>query len=197
MPKRQGVIEVICGSMFSGKTEELLRRLRRARIARQPTQLFKPHLDERYGRQKVATHFGLARTDVTVVDDALALLSRVAAQTQVISIDEGQFFGAKLVDVCAYYKHHGKRLIVSGLDQDYRGAPFDPMPQLMALADRVDKLRAICQRCGAAASRTQRLINGAPAHLHDPLILVGGLESYEARCNSCHKVGGLQVRKPS
>ncbi|MDQ3249815.1 MAG: thymidine kinase [Chloroflexota bacterium] len=185
-----GWVELICGSMFSGKTEELLRRLRRAEIARKKIQVFKPQVDYRYGVERVASHDGVAREDVTVVASAEEILGYVHSDTEVVAIDEVQFFDWTVADVCTHLADAGKRVLIAGLDQDFRGEPFGPMPLLMALAERVDKLHAICVRCGASASRTQRLINGRPARHDDPVILVGGSESYEARCRHCHEVPG-------
>ncbi|MEZ4726802.1 MAG: thymidine kinase [Caldilineaceae bacterium] len=185
-----GWIELVCGSMFSGKTEELLRRIRRAEIARKRVQIFKPQLDARYGLQRVASHNGVAREDVVVVPDAAAILAQVQEDTEVVAIDEVQFFDWSIADVCTKLADEGYRVIAAGLDQDFRGEPFGPMPLLMALAERVDKLQAICVSCGSAASRTQRLIDGRPARYDDPVILVGGSESYEARCRQCHDVPG-------
>ncbi|RME56427.1 MAG: thymidine kinase [Caldilineae bacterium] len=185
-----GWIELICGSMFSGKTEELLRRVRRAEIARRKVQVFKPRLDNRYGQQRVASHDGLAREEVHVVETAGDILRTVDPDTQVVAIDEVQFFDWAIADVCTLLADAGKRVIAAGLDQDFRGEPFGPMPLLMALAEEVDKLHAICVICGREASRTQRLIDGRPARYDDPVILVGGSESYEARCRACHEVPG-------
>jgi len=185
-----GSIELVCGSMFSGKTEELLRRIRRAEIARRRVQIFKPHIDARYGLQRVASHNGVAREDVVVVATAAAILEQLQAETDVVAIDEIQFFDWSVADICTKLADAGRRVIAAGLDQDFRGEPFGPMPLLMALAERVDKLQAICVCCGAPASRTQRLIDGRPARYDDPIILVGGSESYEARCRQCHEVPG-------
>jgi thymidine kinase len=185
-----GSIELICGSMFSGKTEELLRRIRRAEIARKRVQIFKPEIDERYGLQRVASHNGVARDDVIVVPNAQAILAHLQAETAVVAIDEVQFFDWSIADICTKLADAGYRVIAAGLDQDFRGEPFGPMPLLMALAERVDKLQAICVTCGSPASRTQRLIDGRPARHDDPIILVGGSESYEARCRQCHEVPG-------
>jgi thymidine kinase len=176
--------------MFSGKTEELLRRIRRAEIAKKKIQIFKPRLDNRYGLERVASHNGVARNDAVVVEDAQSILTLVHPDTEVISVDEVQFFDWAIADVCGALADQGKRVIMAGLDQDFRGEPFGPMPLLMALAERVDKLQAICVVCGTSASRTQRLIDGRPARYDDPIILVGGSESYEARCRHCHEVPG-------
>jgi thymidine kinase len=185
-----GWIELICGSMFSGKTEELLRRIRRAEIARRKIQVFKPRVDSRYGLERVASHDGVARDDAHVVATAHEIVPLIEDDTEVVAIDEVQFFDWAIADVCTVLADRGKRLILAGLDQDFRGEPFGPMPLLMALAERVDKFQAICVVCGAAASRTQRLIDGRPARYDDPIILVGGSESYEARCRDCHAVPG-------
>jgi thymidine kinase len=185
-----GWIEIVCGSMFSGKTEELLRRVRRAEIARKKVQLFKPAIDNRYGQVRVASHNGVAREDAVVVACADELLSLVRPDTDVVAIDEVQFFDMDIAAVCDTLADRGMCVIVAGLDQDFRGEPFGPMTQLLARAERVDKLNAICVTCSASASRTQRLIDGKPARYDDPVILVGGSESYEARCRSCHEVPG-------
>jgi thymidine kinase len=185
-----GWIELVCGSMFSGKTEELLRRVRRAEIARKQVRLFKPSIDQRYGVERVASHNGIAREDAIVVHAATDIFDYVTPEVEVIAIDEVQFFDWSIADVCSLLANERKRVIVAGLDQDFRGEPFGPMPLLMALAERVDKFHAICVVCGASASRTQRLIDGRPARYDDPIILVGGSESYEARCRHCHEVPG-------
>ncbi len=182
-----GWIEVICGSMFSGKTEELIRRVRRAQIARQRVQVFKHSLDARYAQREVASHNGL-QLEAIPVENAAQLRALIAPETTVVAIDEGQFFDEGLVDLCEELADRGLRVIVAGLDLDFRGEPFGPMPQLMARAERVDKLQAICVVCGGPASRTQRLINGQPAAYDDPVILVGADEVYQARCRGCHQV---------
>jgi thymidine kinase len=188
-PHTGGWIEVICGSMFSGKTEELIRRVKRATIARQKVQVFKPALDTRYNAEKVSSHNGM-HFDARVVRQAADILALVEDDTDVVAVDEVQFFDWSIADVCAELADRGKRVIVAGLDMDFRGEPFGPMPLLMAQAEVVDKLQAICVRCGGSASRTQRLINGRPAHYDDPVILVGAAEVYEARCRACHEVPG-------
>jgi thymidine kinase len=182
-----GWIEVICGSMFSGKTEELIRRVRRAQIARQKIQVFKPVLDNRYAVEKVTSHNGV-HFEATPVRDALELMSLVESDTTVVAVDEAQFFDWQVAEACSTLADRGVRVIVAGLDMDFRGEPFGPMPLLMAQAERIDKLQAICVKCGAPASRTQRLINGQPAAYDDPIILVGASEVYEARCRHCHRV---------
>ena len=181
-----GWIEVICGSMFSGKTEELIRRVRRAQIARQKVQVFKPRLDDRYQVEKVASHNGM-HLDAVVVGEAKEILQLVDSDTDVVVIDEGQFFDWTIADVCNFLADNGRRVIIAGLDTDFRGEPFGPMPLLMAQAEKVDKLQAICVVCGAPASRSQRLINGRPAFYDDPVIMVGADEVYEARCRHCHQ----------
>ena len=186
-----GWIELICGSMFSGKTEELIRRVKRAQIARQKVQVFKPHLDDRYGRGTVSSHDGL-ELDAIPVANAQELLVQVDPDTTVVAIDEVQFFDWQIAEVAQKLANTDKRVIMAGLDMDFRGEPFGPMPLLMAQAEKVDKLNAICVICGAPASRTQRLINGQPASYDDPVILVGASEVYEARCRACHKVQGSQ-----
>ena len=189
-----GWIEVICGSMFSGKTEELIRRLRRAQIARQKVQVFKPAIDVRYAEEAIASHNGL-QLQAIPVSDCADLRSRIDPQVDVVAIDEVQFFEAAIVDLCQELADSGKRVICAGLDMDFRGEPFGPMPQLLAVAEMVDKLRAICVVCGQAASRTQRLIDGAPAFYDDPIVLVGASEVYEARCRRHHEVPRREGRQ--
>ncbi len=190
---QRGQIEVICGSMFSGKSEELIRRVRRAQIARQRVQVFKPSLDARYTAEHVASHNGM-RVVAVPVDNAQQIAERLEPDTEVVAIDEAQFFGPDVVALCEELAHRGLRVIVAGLDLNFRGEPFGPMPELMARAEQVSKLQAICVRCGAPASRTQRLIDGKPACYDDPVILVGAAESYEARCRHCHEVPGRPGR---
>jgi len=182
-----GWTEVICGSMFSGKTEELLRRLRRAAIAHQKVQLFKPAIDNRYGVTTVASHDG-AKWEGEVINNAAEILDRLDPDTIIVAIDEVQFFDDEIVAVCDQLALHGKRIIVAGLDTDFRGEPFGPIPALMAKSESVRKLHAICMVCGGEASRTQRLIDGEPAYYEDPVVLIGAAESYEARCRGCHQV---------
>lgn len=182
-------LEVIVGSMFSGKTEELIRRVKRARIARLQVQVFKPRLDHRYGIAHVASHDGGA-VEAQPVGSAAELLEKVSPATQVVAIDEVQFFGPEIVAVCERLVALGRRVICAGLDMDFRGEPFGAVPELMARAEEVSKLAAICVRCGQPASRTQRLIGGRPASYSDPIILVGAQEVYEARCRRCHEVPG-------
>ncbi len=197
MAVRQGTLEVITGCMFSGKTEELLRRRRVAEMAGLSTRLFKPSLDSRYGKDTVGTHSGQVVASALSVDHPRGLLARVADWVQGVFIDEVQFFSVEIVDVCVYLAHHEKRVVVCGLNQDFRGEPFDSMAQLLARADTVDKLHGVCNRCGAPSTRSQRLIDGQPAHVHDPTVLMGGSEIYEARCSGCHEVRGKQYSRPS
>jgi thymidine kinase len=187
MKHTNGSIEVITGSMFSGKTDELIRRLRRARIARQRVQVFKPVIDNRYAVEKVTSHAG-SEFEATPIAQAADVLAHVQADTTVVALDEAQFFGPEVCEVCRDLAARGVRVIVAGLDQDFRGEPFGPMPELLALAEQVDKLHAICAVCGGEASRTQRLINDQPAQYDDPIVVVGASELYEARCRAHHVV---------
>jgi thymidine kinase len=182
-----GWIEIVCGSMFSGKTEELIRRVRRARIAQQKVQVFKPALDDRYHAEQVASHNGV-QWEALAVKKAADIFERLDEDTTVVAVDEAQFFDWEISGVCNQLAEQGYRVIVAGLDMDFRGEPFGPMPLLMAEAEEVTKLQAICVQCGGPASRTQRLIDEEPAAYDDPVILVGGSESYEARCRYCHEV---------
>jgi thymidine kinase len=187
MKKKTGHVEVICGSMFCGKTDELIRRLRRATIARQKVQVFKPAVDGRYGLEKVTSHAGseFAATPLASSQDVLA---RLEGDTTVVAIDEAQFFDENIINVVDELAERGLRVIVAGLDLNFKGEPFGCMPVLMARAERVDKLQAICMVCGEPASRTQRLVNGKPARYDDPVIIVGAAELYEARCRTHHEV---------
>ena len=191
--RARGHIELVCGSMFSGKTEELIRRVKRAEIAKQRVQVFSHTLDTRYGESKVASHSG-ADWGAIPVQSADQILEKLDSQATVVAIDEAQFFDWKIAEVANQLADHGVRVIVAGLDTDFRGEPFGPMPLLMAQAEQVDKLSAICVVCGEPASRTQRLINDQPAKYDDPVILVGASEVYEARCRHCHQVPGRDVR---
>ena len=173
-----GCIEVICGSMFSGKTEELIRRFRRAQIARQYVQIFKPKIDERYSDDHLASHSDM-RIKSEVVGSSAEILEKLDGRAEVVGIDEGQFFDARLVEVCNHLANQGKRVIVAGLDKDYLGKPFEPMPQLMAVAEYIEKTLAICMKCGAPANYTQRLVESSTR------VLVGTAGTYEARCRRC------------
>lgn len=183
----RGRIELICGSMFSGKTEELIRRLRRAVIARQHVQVYKPAIDTRYHDAKVTSHNGLD-FEAKPVASAIDILATLSPETTVVAIDEVQFFDSEVVALCETLADQGKRVICAGLDTDFRGEPFGPIPDLMARAEEINKLHAICVVCGEEASRTQRLINGQPAAFDDPVVLVGAAEVYEARCRYHHQV---------
>jgi len=182
-----GWIEVVCGSMFSGKSEELIRRIRRAQYAKQEIVVFKPQIDKRYSENAVVSHNG-----TTVIASALSNSSEIkkylVSNYDIVAIDEAQFFDDGIVDVVMELADQGYRVIIAGLDQDFRGEPFGPMPLLMAVAENVTKLQAVCTVCGSSASRTQRLINGTPAGFDDPVILVGAAEAYEARCRQHHEV---------
>jgi thymidine kinase len=187
MKHHDGSLEVITGSMFSGKTDELIRRLRRATIARQKVQVFKPVIDNRYQVEKVTSHAGGAY-DATPVPSCSEILARLDKDTTVVAIDEAQFFDSEIVQIAQRLADRGVRVIVAGLDTDFRGDPFGSMPVLMAQAERVDKLQAICMVCGEPATRTQRLVNNKPARYDEPVVVVGAAELYEARCRKHHEV---------
>jgi thymidine kinase len=173
--------------MFSGKSEELIRRAKRSLIARRAVQVFKPAIDDRFGTELVRSHDGdefLARP----VRSSTEILSLVDAETSIVAIDEVQFFDAGIVEVCRALVASGRRVICAGLDLDFRGEPFGAVPALLALAERVDKLQAICVVCGESGTRTQRIVNGVPADYDDPIIVIGAQEAYEARCRGCHEV---------
>jgi thymidine kinase len=183
-----GWIEVIAGVMFSGKSEELIRRVRRAMIARRQVQVFKSHLDERYaGLYQVSSHDGRT-VDAEPVDSPTQIARAIRPGTQVVAVDEAQFLDDGIIELSTELAGRGMRVILAGTDTDFRGEPFGSMPQLMAVAELVDKLHAICVICGNPASRNQRLIGGRPARYDSPTIMVGGTESYEARCRTCHSV---------
>ena len=183
----KGSLTVIAGSMFSGKTEELIRRLRRALYARQSVQVFKHVLETRSDLTEIRSHNGVPH-EAVAVSSSEELLERVESATDVVAVEEAQFFDGGIVDACRRLADSGYGVIVAGLDMDFRGEPFGPMPMLLAEADEVVKLRAICARCGRDASRSQRLIDGKPAPASAPTILVGAQETYEARCRHCHEV---------
>jgi thymidine kinase len=188
--RENGWVEVISGSMFSGKTEELLRRLRRTEIAGQSVAAFTPAVDDRYGQAELGSHAGHT-WEATVVDntpDGVRSIPDRLDGESVVAVDEANFFPEELVAVVDDLANEGRRVIVSGTDQTFRGEPFEPLGQLMANAEYVDKLRAICAQCGEPATRNQRLVDGEPAHVEDPTIVVGAEESYEARCRTCHEV---------
>ena len=187
-PNRSGWIEVITGSMFSGKSEELIRRVRRVQIARQKVQLFKPRVDARYSSGEIVSHSEM-KMPSQVVAGASEILEHVDPETQVVAIDEGQFFDMSLVEVADTLASRGLRVIVAGLDQDYRGRAFEPMPQLMAVAEYVDKTLAVCMVCGAPANRSQRLVATRDR------VVVGGAGKYEARCRRCFSPDGERYEK--
>jgi thymidine kinase len=187
MRHTHGSIEVICGSMFSGKTDELIRRLVRATIAKQKVQVFKPAIDVRYAVEKVTSHAG-TNYDAIPVEKAADMRGKLEKDTTVVGIDEAQFFDVEVVDVAKELADRGIRVLVAGLDTDFRGEPFGPMPVIMSIAEHVTKLHAICMVCGDEASRTQRLVNGNPARYDDPVVIVGASEMYEARCRKHHEV---------
>ncbi len=181
-----GWIEVICGPMFSGKSEELIRRLRRAAIARQRLQVFKPSVDDRYSVSDIVSH-SQWRVPSEAVGGSDEILARLDPRTEVVGVDEAQFFDDGLARACGHLAHLGKRVIVAGLDMDFRGVPFGPMPTLLAIAERVDKITAICSRCGASASYTQRLTD------QEAQVVVGAGGVYEARCRRCHEPEGASL----
>ena len=187
MKHTHGSIEVICGSMFSGKTDELIRRLIRATIAKQKVQVFKPAIDIRYAVEKVASHAG-STFDAIPVESAAEIRSRLDKDTTVVGIDEAQFFDPEVVIIARELAGRGVRVLIAGLDTDFRGEPFGSMPVLMSEAEDVSKLHAICMVCGDDASCTQRLVNGKPARHNDPVVIVGASELYEARCRLHHEV---------
>ncbi len=184
MPKETGWIEVIAGCMFSGKTEELIRRLRRAQIAKQNVKIFKPKIDVRYSNHSIVSHSEQSLPSL-LVNDANEILS-LSKDAQVVGIDEAQFFNQELVNVCNKLADMGKRVIVAGLDQDYRGVPFEPMPQLLAIAEYITKTLAICVACGNPADKTQRKI------VSDERVVVGASDIYEARCRKCHYIPKIE-----
>ncbi|MFA7076285.1 MAG: thymidine kinase [Candidatus Izemoplasmatales bacterium] len=185
--QKDGWIEVITGPMFAGKTEELIRRVKRLEYAKQNILVFKPVIDNRYAENEVVSH-DHSRTRSINISKAHEIIKYVDEFTNVVAIDEIQFLDEEAVDICEYLADKGIRVIVSGLDRDFRGEPFSFMPKLLALAEYVSKLSAICVKCHTPATRTQRIINGRPANYDDPIILVGAQDSYEARCRECHEV---------
>jgi thymidine kinase len=187
MRHHSGAVEVIVGSMFSGKTDELIRRLRRATIAKQQVQVFKPAIDDRFAETKVTSHAG-NDFDALPIQSAAQIIDHLDKETTVVAVDEAQFFDPEIIQIIQQMADSGMRVIVAGLDTDFRGEPFGPMPTLMAQAERVDKVHAICMVCAEEASRTQRLLNGEPAHFDDPVVVIGASELYEARCRKHHEV---------
>ncbi|MFU1716004.1 thymidine kinase [Bacillus velezensis] len=185
--KQSGWLELICGSMFSGKSEELIRRVKRATYAKQEVKVFKPAIDNRFSEEAVVSHNGTSMTS-HVISSSAEIWDHISESTDVIAVDEVQFFGESIIGDLSSLADKGYRVIAAGLDMDFRGEPFGVVPNLMAVAESVTKLQAVCSVCGSPASRTQRLIDGKPASYDDPVILVGASESYEARCRHHHKV---------
>ena len=186
--RKFGWIECICGSMFSGKSEELLRRIKRGVIAKQKVLLFKPSIDNRYEENMVSTHNGNSYESVNI-DKAEQIYDYIIDKKyDIIGIDEVQFFDEKIVEVINKLADDGIRIIVAGLDMDFKAEPFHPMPEIMAVSEMVTKLHAVCNKCGKEASRSQRLIDGEPARYDDPIVVIGASESYEARCRHCHEI---------
>jgi thymidine kinase len=185
--QKDGWIEVITGPMFAGKTEELIRRVKRLEYAKQNILVFKPVIDDRYATNEVVSH-NHNRTKSININKAHDIIQYVDENTNVVAIDEIQFLDEEAVDICEYLADKGIRVIVSGLDRNFRGEPFSFMPKLLALAEYVTKLSAICVKCHTPATRTQRIIDGRPANYDDPIILVAAQDSYEARCRECHEV---------
>jgi thymidine kinase len=184
-----GQLEVICGCMFSGKTEELIRRLKRASYARQKVQIFKHSFDNRYDELSITTHYGLKLPTVPC-REAGDIIRGIERGVQVVGIDEVQFYGELIVPAIEEILRQDIKVIVSGLDMDFRGQPFGAMPRLLTMAEQVDKLSAICSVCGEPATRTQRLLDGHPAPYDSEVVSVGSTEKYEARCRKCHAVPG-------
>lgn len=188
MKHHTGSIEVVCGSMFCGKTEELIRLLRRAVIARQKVQVFKPAIDKRYDSGvKVTSHAGIS-FDAIPIQRSAEILEKLSADTTVVGIDEAQFLDEEIVPIVQSLADKSVRVIIAGLDTNFRAEPFGSMPTLLAIAERVQKLSAICMVCGEPATRTQRLVNGKPARYDEPVVVVGAAEMYEARCRKHHEV---------
>lgn len=192
--KRLGSITVVCGSMYAGKSEELIRRARRALYAKKRVQVFKPSIDRRYDEEMVVSHVG-AKHEAVPVAGVVELGQAVSPDVDVVCIEEAQFFDQSLVDLVVALADRGVEVVLAGLDQDFRRQPFGPMPTLLAVADEVVKLRAICLKCGQTASHTYRTIDGRPAHVDDPVILVGAKEHYEARCRNCYELRGVTKKR--
>ena len=186
-PQRGGWVEVICGPMFSGKSEEMIRRLRRAEIAGQRVVIFKPRIDDRYDASDIVSHAGVRMRAVAI--ESVSDLAARSGGYDVVGIDEVQFFEPPVVDAALSLADQGVRVVVSGLDQDFRRLPFGPMPHLLSHAEFVDKLQAVCHRCGGPATTTQRLVDGRPAPYSGDTVVVGAAEQYEARCRDCHEPG--------
>lgn len=186
--RKFGWIECICGSMFSGKSEELLRRIKRGVIAKQKVLLFKPSIDNRYDENRVSTHNGNSYDSISIEKSSDILNFVKDTKYDIIGIDEIQFFDNDIVKIINKLADDGIRVIVAGLDMDFKAEPFHPMPEIMAISEMVTKLHAVCNKCGKEASRSQRLINGKPAKYDEPIVVIGASESYEARCRHCHEI---------
>ena len=184
---QEGWLEVICGCMFAGKTEELIRRINVLSFARKNILVFKPAIDNRYSDCEIVSHAG-TKVPSIVVHQARDILDHITEETEVVAIDEGNFFDKEIVDVCELLANKGIRVMVAGLDKDFRGEAFGVLPELLTRAEFVTKLTAVCTKCGAPATRTQRLVDGKPASFNDPILLVGALDHYEPRCRHCHEV---------
>lgn len=193
LSQKDGWIEVITGPMFAGKTEELIRRVRRLQYANRNIVVFKPSIDDRYAENEVVSHND-SRTRSISITKSSEIMKYIKMDTDVVAIDEIQFLDEEAVEICEYLANKGIRVIVSGLDRDFRGEPFSFMPKLLAMAEYVTKLSAICVKCHTPATRTQRIIDGKPANFHDPIVLIGAKDSYEARCRDCHEVPGKPVK---
>lgn len=187
LKSKDGWLEVVCGCMFAGKTEELIRRINRIKYAKKDIIVFKPIIDDRYDKKQVVSHSN-QRVDSIPVKDSTEVLQHIKKLPYAVAFDEAQFFDDGLIEIIERLANSGVRVIVAGLDQDFRGNPFGIMPELMARAEYVTKLQGICMVCGDPATRTQRLINGHPADYDDPTILVSASEKYESRCRHCHQV---------
>lgn len=198
-PRRQvtakGQLTVICGSMYAGKSEELIRLARRSLYAKKRVQVFKPTIDDRYHQTMVVTHRGIEH-EAEIAKNTDELRLKLHKETQVLLIEEIQFFDAQIVEFLVETADRGVDVICAGLDQDFRRQPFGPMPYLLVAADEVIKLRAICVKCGAPASHTYRMVDGKPAHWDDPIVLIGATESYEARCRNCFKIRRGRTKRP-
>lgn len=195
----KGTLEVVCGPMFSGKSEEFMRRLRRAKIARQHVLIFKNSLDNRHegAYEYVVSHDG-NKIDAQPITSIQAILHlALQPDVDVVGIDEVQFFSHDIVAIICTLVEHGKRVVVAGLDLDFRGVPFGPMPILLAIADKITKLQSICSLCGTDAHFTQRLVNNRPANFDDPVILVGAQEAYQARCRNCYRIDKMPFTQPT
>ncbi|MFM9874750.1 MAG: thymidine kinase [Fimbriimonadaceae bacterium] len=192
--KKCGQLIVVCGSMYAGKSEELIRRARRALYAKKKVQVFKPAIDDRFDEEHVVTHMGVTHPSVPVKQTS-DLAKLIEPDSDVICIEEVQFFDKSIVELLIQLSDSGKEVVVAGLDQDFRRQPFGPMAELLSAADEVIKLRAICMKCGRPASHTQRIIDGKPAKWNDPIVLIGATESYEARCRACHQINSPNTKK--